>query len=245
MLSRCCFWAKHGCSGRRIGTAAFVLIPFRHLGVLVLAVAFSGCAVAIPLYYAASAGITAYSGFTLYKSVQLASGGSVSVAFEDKDGNAAAPQPLPVVRHVAVWPENEVQVLFAERLSKSGHYDVTSPARVSVILMEEKVARNLSELTQAEQTTAFDTLCKASGVEIVFVDRSLGTFSDQNNFSLSRSNVTSKAELLAFSCEQQKVVWREQMALIVAAGGKVPSTGEVMQVAADAWADRVMQAPTA
>jgi hypothetical protein len=214
-------------------------------GVLVLAVGLSGCvAAAIQLYYAASAGLAAYSGFTLYKSVQLTSGGSVSIAFPGKDGKAAPAQPLPLVRGVAVWPENEGEVLFAERLSKSGRYDVTPPARVSVILADSKITRNLKELTQAEQTAAFNTVCKVSAAEMVFADRSLGTSSDQNNFSVSRANITSTVELLAFSCAQQTVVWREQMALIVELGGKVPSTGEIMQVAADAWADRVMQAPT-
>ena len=215
-------------------------------GVVVLAVGLSGCvAAAIPLYYAASAGIAAYSGFTVYKSVQLTSGGSVSVAFEGKDGKAAPAQPLPLVRRVAVWPENEGEVIFAERLTKSERYDVTPPGRVSSILMDAKITRNLNELTQAEQTNAFNTVCKVSGVEMVFADRTLGTSSDQNNFSLSRANITSTVELLAFSCAEQKMVWREQMALIVELGGKVPSTGEMMRVAADAWADRVMQAPSA
>ena len=215
------------------------------LAVLVLAVGLSGCvAAAIPLYYAASAGIAAYSGFTVYKSVQLTSGGSVSVASQGKDGKAAPAQPLPVVRRVAVWPENEGEVLFSEHLTKSGRYDVTPPARVSVILADAKIPRNLNELTQAEQTTAFNTVCKVSGAEMIFADRTLGTSADQKNFSLSRANITSTVELLAFSCAQQTMVWRDQMALIVELGGKVPSTGEMMQVAADAWADRVMQAPS-
>jgi len=212
---------------------------------VLLAFSLSGCiAAAIPLAIAAEAAVVGVTGFGIYKTVQTASGSSFQVAFPGKDGKATMPPPLPVVRRVAVWPGDEGDVRFAEHLAKSGRFDVTPPSTVSVMLTNAKIASSLKLLTEQEQTKAFQSVCKETNAELIFASRDLGQTADANVFSLSRSNVTARADLLGFSCAKNAVVWRDQIALIMEVGGSQPSSAEMNEAAAEAWADRVLQAPT-
>lgn len=212
---------------------------------LCAAFALSGCvAAAIPIMLAATVGATALEGFALYKTVQTSSGGSIKVAFPGKDGKETLPQPLPIIRKVAVWPGDEGDVHFADRLAKSGRFDVIPPSTVSVALANENVTSNLRLLTEDEEIKAFAVACRDTKVEFIFASRSLGASSDTSVFSFSRANVTYKAELLGFSCDQNAIVWRDQIALIVEIGAKIPSDAEINAAASDAWADRILEAPS-
>ncbi len=223
---------KRNKSGRFAGAALAVS----------LAIPLSGCiAAAVPLAYAA---IAATSGFEAYKVVQTSTGGSIHVGFVGQDGKENPPQPLPTVRRVAVWPSDEGNVRFAEKLSASGRFDVTPPARVAVILAGAKMATDLTQLTEREQVDAFETVCQESHADLIFASRALGSSVNANTFSLSRANTTSRADLFAFSCAKRSIIWRDQIALVIDLGEKVPSTAEIAQAGGDAWAERVMQAPT-
>jgi hypothetical protein len=66
---------------------------------LLLSMALSRCiAAAIPLMSVVGVCMGAFSGFAMYKSGQLASGGSVDIEFPGKDGKASPPLPLASVK---------------------------------------------------------------------------------------------------------------------------------------------------
>jgi len=212
---------------------------------VLLAFPLTGCiAAAIPLALATEAAVVGATGFGIYKTVQTASGSSFQVAFPGKDGKPSMPPPLPVARRVAVWPGDEGDVRFADHLARSGRFDVTPPSTVSMMLTNAKIGPSLKLLTEQEQTQAFQTLCKESNADLIFASRDLGQSGDANAFSFSRAKITAKADLFGFSCPKGAIVWRDQIALIMEVGGSLPSSAEMNEAAAQAWADRVLQAPT-
>jgi hypothetical protein len=203
-------------------------------------VCLSGCiAAALPLAFAGMAA----SGFMAYKTIQLAGGGSLEIEFPGKDGKTVPPQPLPAFRHVAVWPGDEGDVRFAERLQSSARFSsVVAPAAVSAILADTKTAVDLKQLTEQEKGEAFDRVCQRAKVEFIFASTSQGASENSNSFSFQRANITYTADLLGYSCAQHKIAWRDQMALVIDVAGSVSNTAAMNRAGADAWAERVFQA---
>jgi hypothetical protein len=213
-------------------------LPLTFLG---LGFALAGCAAAAIPLTAAQVGI---GGFEAYKLVGTSTGGSVGVAFPKKADKEIPPQPLPSIRRVAVWPDNEDEVHFAEKLMASKRFDVVTPGHVRVILNDAKISANLNELTATEQATAMNTVCRRSKADMVLASRDAGSVSKANGLSFTNAQKITKNDLLAFSCAQKTIVWRDQMTLIVEIGDKTPSTVEIAKVAGEAWANRIIAAET-
>src|SRR5581483_4585736 len=99
------------------------------------------------------AGVAA-TGFIVYKTVQVAGGGSVDVEFPGKDGKSAA-QPLPAMRRVAVWPGEQDEVKFSQRLQSSGRFAaVVAPSAVSTLLAGAHTPTDLKQMTDKEKGDA-------------------------------------------------------------------------------------------
>jgi len=208
--------------------------------IALLSLPLSGCIAAIPLI---AYGGMAVSGFMAYKTVQLAGGGSVAIEFPGKDGKTAPPQPLPAFRRVAIWPGDEGEVKFAERLQSSARFAaVVAPAAMSAVLAEDKTPIDLRQLTEQEKGQAFDRICAREKVEFIFAATTEGASSNSNMFSFSAANVTYTSDLFGYSCSQHQIVWRDKMALVVKAAGSVSNSSEMNQAGADAWSERVFQA---
>jgi hypothetical protein len=181
-------------------------------------------------------------GFAVYKTVATPSGGSVVIQFPSKDGKAEPPPALPAAQRVAIWPGDEAEVTFANRLSASGKYKVIPPATVSALLQKNGIDSDLRKLTDDEQQAAFETICRDKKAEQVLASHSLG---ETQNKSVRYAYTTAvfKADLLAFSCRDHAITWRDQIALTTeTSGNHIASAQEINQAGADAWADRIMQA---
>ncbi len=208
--------------------------------VFCLSLGLSGCIAAIPLI---AYGSMAVEGFMAYKTVQTASGGSVEIKFPGKDGKTAPAEPIAPVARIAVWPGSEAEVRFTERLQSSGKFtSVVSPAAVSAILTDTKTPADLSQLTDTEQSGAFDTVCRHTHADFVFAAHAHPASTDANVFSFSRPNATFKVDLFGYSCAQHQIAWRDLLLLIINAGTSSASSSEMLQAGGDAWADRVFEA---
>ena len=151
--------------------------------------------------------------------------------------------PLPAAKKISIWPADEGAVLFAQKLSQSGRFEVNSPASISGILANQKISADLKTLTAQEQASAFATVCRETQSDMIFDWHNLGSRGNENFLSLSRANVTYDSELVAFACKQRSIVWTEQIIIVVELGGNSPpSSREINQAAAEATADRVIQA---
>jgi hypothetical protein len=206
------------------------------------AVGLAGCAAIVIPMTAAEIGV---GGFEAFKMYQTSNGGTVGVAFLDKDGKEIQPQPLSPVRRVAVWPENESQVHLAEKLMASKRFDVVTPGSVRVILLYDvKTSSDINELTEQERHDAFTTVCGKTKADMILVPRDVGSVTKSNALSFSSAKRVDTADLMAFSCERGTIVWRDQMTLVVEVGDKMPPVSDIMKVAGEAWADRVIGAET-
>jgi hypothetical protein len=218
--------------------AARRFIP-RFLVPAALAVGLAGCAaITVPLT-AAEVGV---GGFEAFKLVETSTGGSAAVAFAEKDGKVIAPQPLPLVRRVAVWPDNENGVFFTEKLAATKRLEVVTPNRVRAILADAQITTDLNGLTDHERLAAFRLICRHSRAQLVLAARDAGSVTRTNGLSFSRPEKISKSDLLGYSCAQRRLVWRDEMTVIVRIGDKTPSTAVIMRMAGDAWAKRVLEA---
>ena len=210
---------------KRIGRVAAICFAATQL---------SGCvAAALPLMAIAGPAI---SGFVLYKSVQTVSGGSVDVSFSSR-----TPAPLSSVPRIAVWPGDEGNVRLAELLS-SGGKTITSPSAVSTHISSEGLATNLQLMTETERTTAFAAVCRRAQVDLVLASLTGGVEANANFFSFDRANQTYRASLLAYSCAQRTLIWRDEISVVVGGGGRMPSSSEISQVTAQAWSERILEA---
>jgi hypothetical protein len=217
-------------------------IAFWPLTFLFAGFALAGCAAAAIPLTAAQVGI---GGFEAYKMVGTSTGGSVGVAFpKNKDGKEIAPQPLPPVGRVAVWPDGEDELHVAEKLMASKRFTVVTPGHVRVILAEAKISPNLNELTPAEQANALATVCRRAKADMVLASLDAGSIQKSNGLSFLNPQKITRSDLVAFSCSHKTIVWRDRMTLIVEIGDKTPSTVDIAKVAGDAWADRIITAET-
>lgn len=216
-------------------------VAFWPLTFVLLGFGLAGCAAAAIPLTVAQVGI---GGFEAYKIVGTSTGGSVGISFPKKDDKEIPPKPLPLVRRVAVWPDDQDEVHFAEKLMASKRFDVVTPGHVRVILNEAKISSNLNELTPREQGTALATVCRRAKADLVLASLDAGSVNKSNGLSFINSQKISKSDLLAYSCAQKTIVWQDRMTLIVEVGDKTPSTVEIAKVAGDAWADRIIKAET-
>lgn len=211
--------------------------------VLVLGVgpALSGCVAAalVPVVVGVAGG-----GLSAYKLVQTESGGSVGINFPvGADKKTLPPEPLSVVHGIAVWPGDQSEVRFAQKLEQAGRFKVVAPASIRAAFTDVNMPTDLNEVTDEERDNTFAVVCRRMRVDLVFAKRSLGTTQNENMFSFSRANVTSKIDLMGYSCAKKQIVWKDQMTLVIDVGAShMPTQNELAEVAGDAWADRVTQA---
>lgn len=201
----------------------------------------SACAAAAIPLTAAEIGV---GGYEAYKLVQTSEGGSVGVSFTQKDGKEVAPLPLPPSRRVAIWPGDEHEKYLAEKLIASKRFEITTPAKVRVILANANISTNIKDLTDSEQIAAFSVVCRKTKSDLVLAARDAGSVSHANGLSFSPANRIATSDLTAFSCGARTVVWRDELNLKIEIGDKTPSTAEIAKVGGDAWANRIIAAET-
>jgi hypothetical protein len=208
---------------------------------LVLGLGLSACAAAAIPLTAAEIGV---GGFEAFKLVQTSTGGSVGVSFPQKDGQEIPPQPLPLVKRVAVWPNDENEMYLAENLMASKRFAVTTPGKVRVILANAKISPNIKDLTAQEQLAAFSVVCRNARTDLILAARDAGSVNHSNGLSFSNADKITKSDLMVFSCANHAVVWRDEMTLKVELGDKMPTTAEISKIGGDAWAARIIAAET-
>lgn len=214
------------------------------VGLLLVAAAFvnAGCVVAaVPLVMAASAAVV---GFTVYKTVQTTTGGTVRIAFGDQNGKKADAPPLPAVSRIAVWPGSQKETKFADALTATKKFTVSSPSTSMKALTAKGMGADLKQLTEQERLDAFAVVCTGTNAQLVMASIDQGTTMSSNFWSFQRGNVTVKSDLLGYDCAHKTIAWRDRMAIIAELGDKSVGEEEIAKIAGDAWAERVASAPT-
>lgn len=143
----------------------------------------------------------------------------ISVSF-----GTVAPQPLSEARTVAVWPQDEGEKIFAQRIAQGAI--VYGPDQIVPIL--ESVRINPRQVTDEQRLVGLNAICDKTRVERVYGGRN----------SKKESSTIFSVELFAYSCQEKSFTWLDKE-LLVAPGGPSPA---LESVAAVAWANRVLLA---
>lgn len=213
---------------------------------LSLSVLMSGCvAIALPLMAAGTLAGMGIAGFSMFKTVQTMTGGKVAVGFGSKDSKTVPPpQPLPLVKTIGIWPNGDREVFLAESLIASGRFKVITPSSAGRSLASLAVDFDLSSKTMAEQSQDFDKLCGAVKADLILAAKDIGLSSNSGFFKIKRGGFTISSELIGYSCTNHSVVWRDTMAVTQETGGSSTADGEVAKIAGEAWAERILSAPS-
>lgn len=149
--------------------------------------------------------------------------GPVRVVFQDKNGAEIALAPLPPAKRVAVWPGNQDEESFADKISS--RFTVTTPGVVKALFASAHLANtDLATVTNAELAEGFAVVCRKSNNDLVFADRSLG------------ANDTA---LLAYSCRSGSIVWNQELRF---QGITSENIAQAPELGVSEWARRVLDA---
>ena len=178
------------------------------LFVLMLCLVFSGCfaAAALPLYTAVSAVGMGVSGFGLYKSVQMTTGGEAEVRFDKEALKDKIALGAMKGKTIAVYPTTGREtVRLAEVLSENGRFKIISPYAVEKALAPEQVIMDFGALTKQEKMNYICKVCskvKADG--ILLVDFAHDARADVKAWSFDRAESSLDFEVTLFSLELKK-----------------------------------------
>ena len=206
--------------------------------VLMSVVLLQGCAAAVvPLIV----GSIAFSGFATYKTVQTVTGGSVSVGFNE-ESEAVNTEALAAILRPAVWPGNEAEIAIANRLDSLAAFDgVVTPNTVSQANEALNIPDDLTLLTNSERSSALQRICEETGADAIIVTRDLGVEQDTNVLSFQRANATQYVEITVYSNKAKEIVLNAQMEIVMEAGSSVPNMQEVLVVAGESIAERIVE----
>ena len=182
----------------------------------------TGCLAAVPLEMA---GNLLAAGAISSAADDYKTAGAPSVVFRDKTGNVVPVEPLPPAKKVAVWPGDESEVHFADKIA--ARFDVTTPGVVASMLAASKINPNLASALPAQRASVFQVVCTKTHADLVFASWETGRL---------------KADIVAYGCTQHSIVWDEQIELLAPHGVTSDMVAQVQDMADTAWARRVLDA---
>jgi hypothetical protein len=200
----------------------------------------TGCVAAALPILALTGAPTAFMG---YKTVQLSTGGSASVAFRQNEVPASTRSELAKVERLAIWPGAEGEVEIAGLLEDSGRFRrIFTPAVTGAAQEKLKLPRNVKDMTPREMAAAFEQTCKSMGCDAVVAFKPGDSHSSLNMWSFGRAHSTITSELIIFASAQNAVIHRDTLDLKVEiGGGKIPGSSELIGIAARSAADRIIE----
>jgi len=207
------------------------------LGLLLTVTLLNGCVAAAPLV--AGAGMLV-SGWSIFKSVQLSTGGSAEIRFAKDKVGADVKKRLAVVRKIGVWPSMPEAALLADKLQKSTAFAVITPHQIQKTLGATGDDLSGANMTQAEQVAALKEVADKTGAEVFVIAAPSGFSSDMNMFSLDRPESVSHYTIRIYSKADNRYIWEDELQLVVKTGSKIPPTAEMQQIAVEAVAERLL-----
>ena len=197
-----------------------------------------GCvAAAIPLMLAASGVV---EGFAIFKTVQMTTGGTVSVSFGKDKLPVGVQKQLVTIKQPAIWPGDEVAVAMTEEIQKEGTFhSVITPAVVTKSLKESKIDPDMKNLTRSEKMALFGKVCTSTGADGIIVLLDEGDEADSNIWSLNRSAVIHHAKLIIYGSDAGSVVYETEMLIKEEVTGNIQNPQEVMRIAGASAAEKI------
>lgn len=200
---------------------------------LSIALISQGCIAALP--FIAAAGL-ALEAFTVYKVVQLTTGGSAEVRFANNPIDPGNKKTLLDIKRLAIWPTYEggtdqSAIELTEKLQESGYFDVVSPHTVIETLKNLEVTSSEGNMTQSEKFALFKKVGDTLNTDAVVCPSSFesGGF-DTNYWSLKRSEQTRDFSITIYSNVYDRTLWKEDGQLAIKGTSSIPGEQEIRSI---------------
>lgn len=215
----------------------------RNLALIIMTISLQSCvAVALPLLTAATVASVAASGFFVFKTVQTSTGGNVRISFSEEDVPLETKVLLSKITNPSVWPGNEAEVYLADTLETSQEFEsVITPSAVTRMLSTLAIDQNTSLMTESERLRIFRQICDEANADAVIATRDIGAETNTNIFSLQRANITQRALITLYSYEADRIILTTEIQLVTELGSSTQNDQEVLRIAGQAIAEKVIQ----
>lgn len=196
---------------------------------------FQGCLAAAPLiigaYYASTA-------FSIYKGVQLTTGGSAEIRFP-KDAqpiSSESDQELKSIKRMAILPGNRISTLLTQELEKKG-LEVTTPYQIEK-KFKDAVHLTASSMTDTEKFREMKMIADEFETDAVleFIESEGG--SAWNAWSLDRAESKTDFTIRIVS-KEGKPIYNLQGQFVLKCGASTPSQQEVDNVFLKAVTEKI------
>lgn len=209
-----------------------------------LAGALQGCVAAAitPLATAFNVAGHTFGAFKVFKTVQNATGGTTSIAFEDEALTAAQRSELERVSHVAIWPGRAAEIELAQALENSGQYEVTTPLETTQAVRELGIeVDDLGYLTHGEAVEIYGSVAERTGAEAVVLIARSDFEQDANTYSLDRASIGYPGAILVYVRGRNELLRLPYEMAIELGGDEPPTDGEVERFLGHACAEKLME----
>lgn len=199
----------------------------------------SGCVAAVaPAIFVASAAV---SGFLVYKTVQIGTGGSLEGGFESELPVGTARDAAKSYRRIAVWPSDKDMYRFAQALEDKWQHAVVTPAAVAKAMKDREDDLPLDNLIERERTELFTSACKRTKVDAIYFMLASDQSQEMNFWSFERAKSNIDFEHGLYDCKSSTFSLREKGRMTLKLGSSNASYAEVQQAVADIASDRCLE----
>ncbi|MEM7169964.1 MAG: hypothetical protein AAF530_07320 [Pseudomonadota bacterium] len=181
-------------------------------------------------------------GFSIFKTVQLSTGGEAVIELDEQDPEPGDLKTIRAANSIAVWPVNGGEGEISDRLSRLTSLEVISPSNVRKWIDDNGHDRDASILTYAEKEQLSSQMGRNLGADLVLVvETGQMKQAEANVWSFDRGEIEFDFEMALVSSLKERIVWKEPGRLLIEVGGTIPGEGEINKIAQDAIAERVAQ----
>lgn len=190
---------------------------------------------------ALTVGSDALFALSAFKTVQLTTGGSAEVKFEENPSFSQGTETLKAIRAVAVWPADEGDVILAETLQRSGQQlQVITPGAVQTKLKEKNRPLKTTLMTELEKTELYRQVLADTGADALVVAVATGQSTEGNRWSFERARASTSFTVSLFG--RDGLLWRQHGEFRLNIGSSIPNTGELNRVLNTAIAEKILEA---
>lgn len=211
----------------------------RLLTLFMFTLSLQGCVVAAVPLIAAS---MAVSGFAIFKTVQTVTGGTVSIGFSETEISSEDKLALSEIMNPTIWPDNEMEVYMANAMELSGEFStIVTPSTITRILVDSEISQTINLMTDTERLQIFRRVCEEASADGIVAFKDLGAETRSNVFSIRRANTIQRAEMIIYSYELDRIIFTTELELITELSGDIQNNQEILQIAGEAAAEKIIQ----
>ncbi len=130
----------------------------------------------------------------------------------------------------------------ANTLELSGEFNtIITPSTITRILVDGEISQTINLMADTERLRIFKRVCEEASADGLVAFKDLGAEARSNVFSIRRANTTQRAEMIIYSYELDRIIFTTELELITGLSGDIQNSQEILQIAGEATAEKVIQ----